>query len=95
MPAITIYVSNLTLTKIKHIMYKPITKSEVSLNTQVIYHPIIGTDKLCKLTQITSEVWLIGNDPCVKVKDVSGGVFLEAIELKSEYDRRKAKKRRR
>lgn len=73
-------------------IYQPLTEPEVKPGIEVIYHPFIGSDNKCKETKITSDIWVIGESPCVRVEDISGGVFLESLELKEKYDRRKTKR---
>ncbi len=73
-------------------LYRKVEERDVQPGLAVCYHPIIGTDKRCRLTTITTEVHTIGKDSVVKVEGVHGCVFLEALELKTDYLQRTLKR---
>lgn len=53
---------------------------DVKVGLKVIYHPIIGEPE-GKETTITSEVYQVCGTDCCMVKDVSGCVDVEALEV--------------
>ena len=70
-------------------IYRTLTAREIYIGLDVIYHPIIQSDNILRVTKILSEVMSLGKDSVVKVKDEAECVFLDSIELKTEYSRRK------
>jgi hypothetical protein len=52
------------------------------IGTNVIYHPIIGSNIGTKVTRTRSLAWLLGGgEPVVKVENKAGGVALTALEV--------------